>query len=1411
MPILLVHPDVGTHLSQLDVSIREFVDQKVSWAKLQLAMNGRVSRVKGTKMQAWRRTPVRGNQYYLWWAPAVEVGASDPGLGPAIAVRDLRHHDNLEPPSPAVRVDYQVQDPGEIDPRTRQQASIAKSLSSVGISSTIVRGQPGTGKTLSLLYAARDLAASERVLYVTYTRQLVEDALVFAKTVGIGDNLVVMTLSSVIAEILSDPVGAKVEHAAALARGFESMVRGLDKSAVGPWLNKELALWAESRANLVGMALPFAWKRGQVTIAPCELLDLPTYCRVSGLDQDPAERARHLTELALKRGLLGDQMRARKALDLLVSGAVGRLALQGVQSVVLDEAQDLTPVEFALLLEMTRHLGKGNAAVRFIAAGDESQTVHPSGFEWAIAKDLIRERLGREPKDVGLGQTMRNPGVIHTVVKNTASLYKNLPKIFRPSGGMVDDSPPVHDIGQVFQCVLPKNGRKTLLDAMNALPGRAMVCLEKVVPEAKKSNTTKGSANDASQASMMFTPSEIKGLERRIVVVTGLGETLERIERLTKSEVHERRSLESLEARYLIDAVRVALSRATDTLIVIDDDAEPRTSSPVAKHLLQSTETIQSEELLVLLDKDDLSNEERAHGFLAEAREFKNRNDFKRALERLERAEAVLGTFSDEVLSGMASELRREIEKNSGLRIVVAPSGGDYTSLGDAILRAPVNATLLLRPGTYVGPFLITSNVKIVGDGPRESIIIEGEVTALFIQGATVTLEGVTMVRRPETETEAPATGFFKQIGQWAAKSLAWSQSAALKKFFAAKFVGRMSSAAVGLATGTVHLRNCEIRGMGDGGVGGIAAGLHVADCVFQDCYYAIVAGPKSTATIERTTINDTFSGINSSGDVRLTVRNCSFRSIELDAVHVEAGGTALIEENTILDVDRFGVMVLAGAEALVRKNRLERCYGGIKVNDDAVGIYEENDIIESTHVGLWVGARANPMFRSNRVRNGGAHGIYLDREAHGRYEENQITSNGDTALTMMGDNRVVVRNSIINGNNKGGDAVFIGRNTVGIFELNEVCHSFLNHPAITVYAGTGFVFRKNRIHHHHMQTICIRGDGCLFEENEIEDAGEVAIVAETGANPTLVRNVIRNSRFGIVIRPNASGVYEDNEIHVQKDTAIWVHQTTAIIRRNRIHHCVRHGVKVDGPSNAVLEENEFWDCGDTRDDGSIRASAATPVVRRNTTRGGGFGLVFINGAGGIAEENDISGMAGFGVLVTERSTTTIRRNRMHDGGFGVVVLDSDATVENNEIFRNQLTGIRVDRGHPVIRDNRVHGNSSGGISLQGTTGVIERNQFLYNQPFGIGVFDDSNLSVRENLVQGSVVGMLVGRRAGGSYVKNDLRGNTQTGLLIDPDAAPIKCDGNALEDAPVRGATEKYYPLGLKPDHQGKKKGKRK
>ncbi|KAH3759599.1 hypothetical protein Pelo_8572 [Pelomyxa schiedti] len=55
------------------------------------------------------------------------------------------------------------------------------------------------------------------------------------------------------------------------------------------------------------------------------------------------------------------------------------------------------------------------------------------------------------------------------------------------------------------------------------------------------------------------------------------------------------------------------------------------------------------------------------------------------------------------------------------MRIIVAPQGGDFTSLGEAIARAPADANILVVPGTYVElsmPIVVSKPLSITLGSP---------------------------------------------------------------------------------------------------------------------------------------------------------------------------------------------------------------------------------------------------------------------------------------------------------------------------------------------------------------------------------------------------------------------------------------------------------------------------------------------------------------------------------------------------------------------------------------------------------------------------------------------------------------------------------------------------------------------
>ena len=99
--------------------------------------------------------------------------------------------------------------------------------------------------------------------------------------------------------------------------------------------------------------------------------------------------------------------------------------------IAIDEAQDLTPLESLVVVELAAATGT-NATV--LVAGDEAQTVRPTDFEWGWFQDLFHHRLS-SPVDFKLQTNLRSPRRIAILVNRVWDLYGAIAKSERPGGG----------------------------------------------------------------------------------------------------------------------------------------------------------------------------------------------------------------------------------------------------------------------------------------------------------------------------------------------------------------------------------------------------------------------------------------------------------------------------------------------------------------------------------------------------------------------------------------------------------------------------------------------------------------------------------------------------------------------------------------------------------------------------------------------------------------------------------------------------------------------------------------------------------------------------------------------------------------------------------------------------------------
>ncbi|CAK8718403.1 MAG: parallel beta-helix repeat (two copies) [Candidatus Electronema aureum] len=147
---------------------------------------------------------------------------------------------------------------------------------------------------------------------------------------------------------------------------------------------------------------------------------------------------------------------------------------------------------------------------------------------------------------------------------------------------------------------------------------------------------------------------------------------------------------------------------------------------------------------------------------------------------------------------------------------------------------------------------------------------------------------------------------------------------------------------------------------------------------------------------------------------------------------------------------------------------------------------------------------------------------------------------------------------------------------------------------------------------------------------------------------------------------------------------------------------------------------------------------------------------------------------------------------------------NGQGTLEDNEIFDGVLYGIIMSGSNPTLRRNRIFMNgrfgflssiySGGGIYMRNSQATLEDNEIFANEGPGVEIMPgvittggnliirtDSNPILRRNrITQNSSVGIAVILDGGGIFEDNDLRGNTGGAWYIAPEStARVQRSGN--------------------------------
>jgi Right handed beta helix region len=276
---------------------------------------------------------------------------------------------------------------------------------------------------------------------------------------------------------------------------------------------------------------------------------------------------------------------------------------------------------------------------------------------------------------------------------------------------------------------------------------------------------------------------------------------------------------------------------------------------------------------------------------------------------------------------------------HQGPRLIVDPEGGwhRFTTIQEAIEAARPGESITVEPGTYHEAIVLDRHVEIIGDGPRDQIIIESAVApCLRVETEVGTVRSVTF-RCP-----APSDG---------------------------------NAAAVDIAQGSGTLDDCDISA--------------------QSATAIRISGPGTSPTIQRCVIHDGADvGVDITGGATPAITDCEISGTARTGVAIREKANPALTRCTIRDGEQYGVDVykeglgrledcqisgnaFTGVEIREKANpALTRCtirdgkQSGVYVHDDGQIAIAQCTISGNSGFAVWVKNTAAATVTGSRLTN---------------------------------------------------------------------------------------------------------------------------------------------------------------------------------------------------------------------------------------------------------------------------------------------------------------------------------------------------------------------------------------------------------------------------------------------------------
>lgn len=441
--------------------------------------------------------------------------------------------------------------------------------------------------------------------------------------------------------------------------------------------------------------------------------------------------------------------------------------------------------------------------------------------------------------------------------------------------------------------------------------------------------------------------------------------------------------------------------------------------------------------------------------------------------------------------------LRRGTGVRSNELVVSAAGDAEYRSITAALEAADPGMIIRVRPGVYSGGLTLDRPIEVIGEGPREAVIIDADNSdCILMETDKATVRGFTLRNRSGSRER--------------------------------KFYG------VDVPSGDLLLENCDITcdSLACVAIHGSAANATLRDCVIHHGKASgIYVWDSASGLLEGCDIHShTLSGVEVKENSKVDLRRCFIHDNTQAGAHYHGGASGTMIECDVHSNSNTGVAISTGAHP-----HLENCHihdgkqSGVFIYDGGSGSVINCEIETNQLSGIEIKEKSNPVVRDCRVHDGNGSGIFVNENGLATIENCDIYANAYAGISVSEGANPTIRDCQVHDGKQGG--IFIYDRGSGTI---EGCAIFANTNAgLEIKKAADPVIRDCEIYDGKGSGVYVYEDGAgTIEGCDIRDNGRAGVTISENGNPTFRRCTInRNGYEGVWVYKGGRGTVVDCDL----------------------------------------------------------------------------------------------------------------------------------------------------------------------------------------------------------------------------------------------------------------------------------------